>query len=165
MTKAGSHRVMNSNALELITWLEERYQEQDDYGWPTWYIAQQMNWSKTKVRTVIDWSRNRVADPRYMIHAFRGETGRWYYKKPTPNEALLYENVRGRDVAVRAGHVLLMVRKRATEYGITQQTDKRTNAYVEVLSWMREAGVKDADAILEEALRDLSSTNGHRPAA
>jgi hypothetical protein len=164
MTRAGSHRVMNSNALELITWLEERYQEQDDYGWPTGYIAQQMGWSTTKVRTVIDWSRNRVADPRYMIHAFRSE-GRWYYKKPTPDEAALYEEVRGLDVAVRAGHILLMVRKRAAEYGLTQQTDKRTNAYVEVLSWMREAGVEDADAILEEALRYLSSTNGHRPAA
>jgi hypothetical protein len=164
MTRAGSHLVMNSNALKLITWLEERYRERDNYGYEIWYIAQQMDWSTTKVRTVVDWSRNRIADPRYMIHVFRKD-GRWYYKKPTQDEALLYENVRGRDVAVRAGHVLLMVRKRATEYGITQQTDKRTNAYVEVLSWMREAGVKDADAILEEALRDLSSTNGHRPAA
>jgi len=166
MSRDRSHRVMNSNALTLVTYLEGKYRERDDLGYSVDRIAEDLDWSTTKVRNVIDWSRNRMLDSRYMIHAFRGSHNhsRWYYKKPTPDEALIYERARGKDVARRASHVLLLVRKRATEFGVTRETRKTSAAYVECLRWLREAGVEEAEVFLEEALQDLASTNGHHAA-
>jgi hypothetical protein len=152
---------MNSNALTLITWLEEKYREAENYGYSIEHMGNELGWSYSKTRYVIDWCRNRMMNPRYMIHTFhRGN--RWYYKKPTQDEALIYEKARGQDVAVRAGHVLLLARKRAAEFGVTRETRKTSNAYQEVLAWLREAGVADAETILAQSLQDL--TNGHHPA-
>jgi hypothetical protein len=95
-----------------------------------------------------------MVDPRFAIHAFKkGRT--WYYKIPTLEEAIRYENARGDDVAVRAGHVLFIIRKRALKFGVTSQTNRRAEAYTEMLRWLRQAGVPRAEDILEEALRPL----------
>lgn len=145
---------MNENAEELLEHLQVLFQERPDYGRTTESISRNLGWSYSKTRATILWCRNNMADSHYLVHSFK--KGRnWYYKIPTLEEAIRYEEVRGRDVATRAAHTLFLVRKRAARFGVSRETSKRTKAYVEMLHWLREAGVEDAEALLEQALRPL----------
>jgi hypothetical protein len=76
---------------------------------------------------------------------------------PDGDEALMYEDASGLDLARRVGHVLLQVRKRAARWGDTPETDKRIEAYTQVLLCLREAGVEQAEVILEESLRQIQT--------
>ncbi len=156
--RADSHDGMNYNAEKLIRWLEARFQEQSNLGFSKGAIASELEWSTSKVRYVIDWCRNQMTSSRFLIHCFR-QGGVSYYKKPTTEEAEAYEKARGLDIAVRSGHNLLGIRKRAAASGVTNETDKSAESYTEVLHWLREAGVQEAEDILEQALRELNGAH------
>lgn len=151
------HRGMERSAEKLIEHLEELYERKPTHGYYLSAMATDLRWSKAKTYQVIEWCRYRMDDPRYMIHAFRSskDRRRWCYKKPTLGEAIRYERERGRDVARRASHILFLVRKRAEKFGVTSETRKTSAAYVNCLRSLTPAGVEEAEAYLDEALRDL----------
>jgi hypothetical protein len=157
------HEVMERNANRLMEHLEELYEREPDYGYYLSAMADDLNWSKAKTYQIIEWCRYRMDDPRYRIYAFRsGKDGRrWCYKKPDAAESRIYERERGRDIARRAAHTLLLVRKRASEFGVTRETKRTSAAYADCLRALRLTGVEEAEFYLAEAMRDLSSTNGH----
>jgi hypothetical protein len=153
----------NRNARELMAHLQLLYDEKPTHGRHIEGIANNMDWSYSKTRDTIAWCRNQMVGEDYMIVCFKkGRT--WYYKIPTAAEARTYRHARGLDIARRSGNVLFLVRKEAARFGVTRDTRKTAAAYTEMLHWLREAGINEAEEILETALRDLASTNGHRSA-
>lgn len=154
MTIRRDHHDLDNDGRRLVDWLHEQHATEPSYGFLISHIAAEMGWSYNKTTNTIHHIRNRMPGPRYQIYCFK--SGRaWYYKIPSGSEASDYEEVRGRDVAVRSGNILMQVRKRAALFGVTHETDRRTRAYTEILHWLGEAGVEDAEAILEAALQPL----------